>query len=778
VAGTLDPAGLLVFDLQRTGPPERPLWPAAVPFAPFDAAPTPDGGALILDRDHARLWALDSSLGVVPFGPARSEPGPEPGGFTPTGDSCSEGEPSSRPHGAPRIAASDALPLPGDPVAVEVLPDSSVLVLDRGDGIAASVLHRYRDGLELGEPVPVSGSIETSETTTEQIDVVGQDMVAVTIDGQLTLLVAERSGDQTYAFTIGGLDGQLMATLVLRYYPMRLFDGWALISDGRQAYYDSAGLWVPLVDQCRPRFATDAWLVTSEQTMDGRLESAAFDGREPGCVWHRLLLDARIPDACSVEVWSRAADEQWMLPGTPWDREPDPRERPGPDRPYLRQPDPYGTWELLFQRAQGRWLELKLHLIGDGRSSPHLHSLRATYPRFSYLREYLPKVYQEDDVSASFLDRYLANPEGIDTEIEDKVAAAQALLDPRAAPADTLDWLASFFDVALDSAWSEARRRAFLAGAMEFFRWRGTPHGLRMALRLALDKSDAADVDVFLSSETAATSAYRIVERFRLRGVPASVSGDPLQASTARPIDPGTRWKPLDGRSALQLRYGQWLGEPGPVAWPLAAPGDAPAAATWRAFNDAVLGFQPSATSGDLDAWDAFLQRRYRTLDALSSAYGQTFETIDDVALPEALPADGAPLRDWYDFETVVLAMGRAAHRFTVLLPVPVGESAADAASDQQRRDLATRIVELQKPAHTVFEVRFYWDAFRLGEARVGEGTSVGLGSRSPQLLQPVVLGTQHVGEAHLGGDPPQRLTQPPSFGRRATASESEQETT
>jgi hypothetical protein len=210
----------------------------------------------------------------------------------------------------------------------------------------------------------------------------------------------------------------------------------------------------------------------------------------------------------------------------------------------------------------------------------------------------------------------------------------------------------------------------------------------------------------------------------------------------------------------------------------LAVPADATAAAAWHAFNQAALGFEPQAADSDLDTWHAFLQHRYRTIDALASAYGITFGSFDDVHLPGSVPADGAPVRDWYDFETVVLATGRAAHRFTVLLPVPVGESAADSPSDQQRRDLATRVVELQKPAHTVFDVRFYWDAFRLGEARLGEGTSVGLGSRSPQLLQPVVLGAAHAGEGYLGGDPPARLTQPPSFGRRPPAPDFEQETT
>src|SRR5205807_200869 len=55
-----------------------------------------------------------------------------------------------------------------------------------------------------------------------------------------------------------------------------------------------------------------------------------------------------------------------------------------------------------------------------------------------------------------------------------------------------------------------------------------------------------------------------------------------------------------------------------------------------------------------------------------------------------------------------------AAHRFVVLVPeaLPAAESA-----------MVSRIVNLEKPAHTVFEVRRYWEGFRVGEARLGVDT-------------------------------------------------------
>src|SRR5574341_1723481 len=56
VAGVLQPAGLLIFDLHAGGPPQQMYWPQAIDFVPFDMAPRPGGGVWILDRENARYW--------------------------------------------------------------------------------------------------------------------------------------------------------------------------------------------------------------------------------------------------------------------------------------------------------------------------------------------------------------------------------------------------------------------------------------------------------------------------------------------------------------------------------------------------------------------------------------------------------------------------------------------------------------------------------------------------------------------------------------------------
>ena len=151
-----------------------------------------------------------------------------------------------------------------------------------------------------------------------------------------------------------------------------------------------------------------------------------------------------------------------------------------------------------------------------------------------------------------------------------------------------------------------------------------------------------------------------------------------------------------------------------------------------------TLGFAPSAASvadggRQLRWWQEFLARRHAGISSLNAAYGTNWPEFAAVPIPAELPTNEIALRDWLQFEGVALPMHRAAHAFSVLLPATRREVTE---SDARLRTLqwANRIIELEKPAHTVFDVKFYWAFFRVGEARLGEDTQLGQGSRAPEL--------------------------------------------
>ena len=113
------------------------------------------------------------------------------------------------------------------------------------------------------------------------------------------------------------------------------------------------------------------------------------------------------------------------------------------------------------------------------------------------------------------------------------------------------------------------------------------------------------------------------------------------------------------------------------------------------------------------------LVERFRTRDMGGMVYGD--------------PTGGAPALRPVTYADVVAS----AHRFTVMLP-----------HDLSEEDLlmVERLVGLEKPAHTAFELKQYWALFRVGEARLGLDTQLGAGSR----FVPVELGRTYLADGYL----------------------------
>ena len=278
------------------------------------------------------------------------------------------------------------------------------------------------------------------------------------------------------------------------------------------------------------RAATGRASPLSRYSLANGIPGQPFDSNITGCVWHRLLLDAEIPAGTQILIKARAADDPDILTITPWLDQPRPYQRSdGAELPYFdpyhgRRDDPTlteraGTWEILFQNVNGRYVQLQLTLLGTGRATPEIRSLRLWYPRFSYRDHYLPAIYGEEPVSAGLTERLLANFEGFYTTLEDRIVQLPSLLDPRTAPTEALDWLADWLGVVLHPLWEEERRRFFIRFAHRLYQIRGTLPGIIIALRIFLDEK--VDDSLF-DPECLLRSNIRIVEHFLTRDVAGS----------------------------------------------------------------------------------------------------------------------------------------------------------------------------------------------------------------------------------------------------------------
>jgi len=744
VVGTVEPAGLLIFDLFRGGPPRCMVWPSEIPFAPFEMAAAVGGGIWVLDRDNARLWQVDRTFAVVSSNQREIDLPHDPADFAPLDGTAASPRLRYFPAG---ISLSSASPLQLiDPCSLTVLPDNSVLLLESNPANQFSVIHRLRDGLEIGEPASLDSLLNLLEPDDQTgFELLGFDFAFIANEQtafgsrQNTLYVVGQNGDQAWAFTVDYSTDQLSLTPLPEYYPMRLFGGRGLIAGPSQVFYDSQQNWVPLVIQKRPRFVEEATLLTF-----------VWDGKQPDCVWDRLMLDAAIPTETQVTAYSRAGNDDNLLLTQGWNLEPSLYMRgDGTELPWTPEAAGEATWELLFQSAVGQYLQLKLVLTGNRQLTPRIRALRAYYPRFSYLEHYLPGVYRDDPQSASFLDRLLCNFEGFYTSIEDRIAAVQALFDAVSAPSYALDWLANWFGVALDPSWSDAKRRLFISNAATFFEARGTVPGLMMALRLAIE--DCADQSVFTAPVS--QQGIRLVEKYQKRRLPPGVRQSASGTSSLVSTSPTTAWTPALGADDLNRRYAAAVS--GATIYPIAVSSSDAQYQQWTTFSATNLGLVPTTPDSSSLLWPIFLSGRYRSITDLNNAYGTVYSDFTNVPFPVQLPRASKPLWDWYQFQGIEL-INAAAHQFTVLLPL-LPADAQNTSVQRAKLELVQRVVDLEKPAHTSYDVQFYWAFFRLGDARLGLDTVLDSGSRAPQLMLPALLGDTYVGSTYLSRQPQPR---------------------
>jgi len=836
VVASTEAGGLLIFDLYGGGPPLFQGWPE-LPVA-LALVALADGGVGVLSDNHL----LRSGPDLKPrFRDDRQAPW-----FTPEG-TRQDAQQSSPPaaEASPPAADNTSNPLAGEPcdlnlepalpaddtgdrttaTAIAALPGNRLLILSQSANrpgatwLSVIGLDGTPSPLVAGQPVvdadrppPIDPDALPAKairldlllaritTGAHAPGLAGRTLAidwgqaaagAVASAGTFSLIVVDAAGDQAYRFAAGWQAQTLVVGVVGEYLPLRRYHGMGLAAlaagmtlhgypDAR-VFYAGEKQWSPLLALPQPRYARQATLLVPAPEL-------AWDSGQPACVWHRLLLDQRLPPGTSVSVDSRCVENLDDLAAAEWRSEPALlRASRGSELPWRDTgPSPAGTWELLLQAARGRHLQLRLTITGDGRQTPSLHALRVWYPRFSYASQYLPPMFRADAGSADFLDRLLALFEGEFTRWEDRIAAAQWLFDARTAPAATLDWLASWLGVAFDPACDERRRRLLIRHALLGHARRGTIPGLLLGATLAWETE--VDEDWLRAPEKLTERAHgvRLQELFgwqtalagnawrpalgrawllhadRLAGNPSLADPAELAAlgitgAAARAAANPERRQQLQRafgfipRAAIEEErlWSAWLDAQNDQRSP---PGDQPLApvdaADWRAYLDSSRPCAPLR-----QRWQDFLARRWQRVSELNAAWGTRWRSFSRIPSPIVLPASEAALADWHRFEAQVLRALGHAHRFRIVLPLPAGTLDLDELT--RRRASVLRVIEREKPAHTTAEVRFGFDLFRVGDARLGLDSRLENGlARYPELaaLAGGTAGSLVLGRSDLGG--------------------------
>lgn len=219
----------------------------------------------------------------------------------------------------------------------------------------------------------------------------------------------------------------------------------------------------------------------------GQLLTAALDSGIPRCRWHRVRVEAEVPQGTTVEVAVATSEEPLPTPqGDPSREEKWKEFSAGVPHPLdWQQPAP-GALDFLVQQPPGRYLFLRLRLTGDGHATPAVRRIRLDFPRSTSL-EQLPAVYRLSPEAEDFTERFLSLFDASIADLDRAIERYAALLDPEGVPEEVLPWLGSFLDVTFNRAWSAEQSRKILAAVPELYALRGTVEGLRRAIELIFE---------------------------------------------------------------------------------------------------------------------------------------------------------------------------------------------------------------------------------------------------------------------------------------------------
>lgn len=403
------PAGVLMHDLRGrwadvlVEPTDAPVGG----FTPWRLAAAFPGGVWVLDRASRRLAKLDGK----PL--AAQTPQPDdyaPGVFRPDPENCRT--PTLR-------VLVDPVWLGGErPIALAAQADSGLALLS-WVGSGEAKLRRWDAGAQrLQAPLSLNGA--RYAYAVEWLDA---ERIAVRVPG--------RPDAPAFSWDFGNNAGARDT----------LGEVYPIAADGVEAPFAHRVIGPPRYpagnNGAKPLHALSLTNLARQGAAanyaGGSSDFAAqvLDSGSTTTIWHRLYAEAAIPANTGFTVWLAATNEPrppalsdvqlWHphgfgrdivaldrafsaphLPRAVWEHAPS--ELPGHPGlgPWSPETNTRGLFSVLIQNARrraravtGRYLWVRVTLFGDGRVGPQIAALRAYGSRFSYVDQYLPRVYRE-----------------------------------------------------------------------------------------------------------------------------------------------------------------------------------------------------------------------------------------------------------------------------------------------------------------------------------------------------------------------------------------------
>lgn len=252
--------------------------------------------------------------------------------------------------------------------------------------------------------------------------------------------------------------------------------------------------------------------------LEGTILFKALDTQKEKVIWHRVLLERTLPEETQIHLYYYASDEKNIMVGgkiVDIDAVIGDATKSFSEKEKLLEP----LWtkrmdnprDALFFEAKGRYLWLKIHLIGTEKETPSIHKMRVYFPRLTYL-SYLPAVYREDEESRDFLERFLSLFSTFLMDMEEKIDHIPNYFDVNLVSGDFLRWLSTWLGIASDDSWSDEQIRQLLLHAPFLYKRRGTKKAIEKIVEIYTGKKPYIIEHFQLKKEKQNSELYNVIK--------------------------------------------------------------------------------------------------------------------------------------------------------------------------------------------------------------------------------------------------------------------------
>jgi phage tail-like protein len=441
------------------------------------------------------------------------------------------------------------------------------------------------------------------------------------------------------------------------------------------------------------------------------------------CSWLRIKVEANVPEGTWVRLWTAVTSVPTAPSASRF-------QRAASLDTLVVDPRPASVTPSDAHRFL--WFRVELGTT-DPQRSPELLQITAETAGESYL-EQLPAVYARTDAETGFLRRWL---EALRAEFADLEATLDLLprtLVPSTAPAALLPRLASWIAYDLPFGADEATQRGALMDAQRFYEQRGTPRGLREAVRKTLG------IEIEIVESFRERQFWRLGEGmglgFDTRLLPR------LPDSMVVPGPSVMRFERVqESRGQLPLAADRWY--PIEIELRTNVP-RLPLLLSWQSVSETKDAVPSECLYADVD----------RNVNPNAGRGGcepmVVGETVVGAHGPLAAEDFGAALFD------------DTGHHFVVRV------NAHEVTSPQRIAQLRA-VLEAEKPAHTTYDLCAVEPTFKVGfQARVGVDTYVAAAPRGGRLGEALLGVDAHLGLAAVRDDNTLRVEETLRLGSNA----------